>query len=184
MKRPILVLVVLPSVLSAAPALAQSSLPGQPSQTGQNLTQRPVLSGKTNGVRWALFAPGAADANTDTPGAGLLSLTAPQGAGVLGARYDAAAKVATLSYRVRGTLADVLAAHDEQLKRQGFAPTSREVNAREARVTYGRGEGRLTLNLGLAGSVVRAALDLSDVRGVAPDAGSATPPANPQDRAP
>jgi|GEM_PF-4929590 len=173
--------VVCLSVMLLAPfasdGLAQSALPGQP--TEQNLTQRPLLGGTINGVRWALFAPG--HDSSRTRGQGTLSITAPPDAEGVYAKYDASSRTGVLQYRSRGTLRQLLDMHDEQLKRQGFAPKERRITSRSGSITYTRGKGRLTLLVAVAGGAYQASLRLGEVRPVpAPTSMPAAPDEKPR----
>ena len=164
---------VTPAVIDAR---AQTALPGQ--SPTHNLTQKPLISGTINGVRWALFAPGHDD--TRDRGQGTLTLTAPpDGQGVRGS-YDRARQAGTLRYRSRGTLNQLLDMHDEQLKRQGFTPGRRTVSGTTGSITYTRAKGRLTLRVSRASDLFEATLELRDVTSVARQPSLETPQSDQQ----
>lgn len=137
---------------------AQSALPAQPAQT-QQLTQKPLLSGRLHGVRWALFAAGH-----DETGSGTLFLAAPGGAQVTGVKYQPQEQTAVLVYRSDATLAEVLEVHDGQLQGQGFEPRGRQVTGQQARLTYSRGPGRTELRISAQQGSYRVHLVLKNIR--------------------
>ncbi|GGO27089.1 hypothetical protein GCM10008949_18420 [Deinococcus humi] len=119
--------------LSSGSALSQAAPP----------LPRPLLSGSTSGLGWAIYAGGLRGADLQEDGQSL-RLGAPVGASVLGTRYDAARKTALLTYRVPGGLGarSALAFATNQLQLQGFDLRERTFkDANSASATLSR-EGR------------------------------------------
>lgn len=100
---------LLSALLLAVPAAAQT--------TGERL-----LSGTTLGLPWGLYRGGLTNLGDGDP---RLRLSAPQGARVLGTRYDGGTRTALLTYRHGGDAREALAFAVEQLQRQGFTLTYR-----------------------------------------------------------
>ncbi|AFZ66944.1 hypothetical protein [Deinococcus peraridilitoris] len=141
-----------------APVSAQSALPAQPAEP-QQLTQKPLLSGRLHGVRWALFAPGH-----DETESGTLFLAPPGNAQVIGAKYQAQDETVVLSYRSSATLTEALEVHDRQLQQQGFQARNRQVEGQQAQVAYHRQQGRVELLIAGQRGTYRVSLVLKDIR--------------------
>lgn len=102
-------ILLLSALLLTFPAAAQT--------TGERL-----LSGTTLGLPWGLYRGGLTHLGDGDP---RLRLSAPQGARVLGTRYDEGTRTALLTYRHSGDARETLAFAVGQLQRQGFTLTSR-----------------------------------------------------------
>ncbi|MPY67992.1 hypothetical protein F8S09_15135 [Deinococcus sp. SDU3-2] len=100
---------LLSALLLAVPAAAQT--------TGERL-----LSGTTLGLPWGFYQGGLTNLGD---GEARLRMSAPQGARVLGTRYDAGGRAALLTYRGDRDARAALAFAVEQLQRQGFNLTYR-----------------------------------------------------------
>lgn len=110
-----------------AALLACSTLP-----VAAQTTPTPLLSGTTGTLPWGLYAGGLTDLQA---GDNRLRLSAPEGAKVLGTRYDDGSRTALITYRPPSGLSaqNALAFATEQLQRQGFELTFRVIYPDEAR---------------------------------------------------
>lgn len=114
---------------AAVPASAQTT----PTQTmPARTTPTPLLSGTTADLPWGLYAGGLTDLQT---GDNRLRLSAPEGARVLGTRYDDGSRTALITYRPAPDIdaRSALAFATGQLQRQGFELTFRVFYPEEGR---------------------------------------------------
>lgn len=91
-------------------------------QAGEPVTGKLLLSGTTFDLPWGLYQGGLTNLGD---GETRLRLSAPQGARVLGTRYNPRTRGALVAYRGTRTPREALAFAVEQLRRQGFELTFR-----------------------------------------------------------